>query len=60
MWLMVNLKINRLPNVHLVDRCLAALKPLGLKTDALGLDYFIPERDNVPIDWLPEEFQKGM
>lgn len=59
MWLMVNLKINRLPNVHLVDRCLAALKPLGLKADALGLDYFIPERDNVPIDWLPEEFQKG-
>lgn len=58
-WLLVNLKINRLPNVHLVDRCLDTLKPLGLKADALGLDYFIPEKDNVPMDWLPPEFQKG-
>ncbi|HNU41092.1 MAG: glycosyl transferase family protein [Bacteroidetes bacterium OLB12] len=57
-WLLVNLKINRLPNVHIVDRYLATLKPLGLKADALGLDYFIPEADNVPIDWLPAEFQK--
>lgn len=57
-WLLVNLKINRLPNVHLVDRCLDTLKPLGLKADALGLDYFIPEKDNVPLDWLPPEFQK--
>jgi ADP-heptose:LPS heptosyltransferase len=58
-WLLVNLKINRLPNVHLVDRYLDTLKPLGLKADALGLDYFIPEKDNVPLDWLPPEFQKG-
>lgn len=58
-WLLVNLKINRLPNVHIVDRYLNALKPLGLKADALGLDYFIPEKDNVPVDWLPPEFQKG-
>jgi ADP-heptose:LPS heptosyltransferase len=58
-WLLVNLKINQLPNVHLVDRCLDTLKSLGLKADALGLDYFIPEKDNVPMDWLPPEFEKG-
>jgi ADP-heptose:LPS heptosyltransferase len=58
-WLLVNLKINRLPNVHIVDRYLDTIKPLGLKADALGLDYFIPEKDNVPLDWLPSEFQKG-
>lgn len=58
-WLLVNLKINRLPNVHIVDRCLDTLKPLELKADTLGLDYFIPEKDNVPVDWLPAEFQKG-
>ncbi|HNT51173.1 MAG TPA: glycosyl transferase, partial [Cyclobacteriaceae bacterium] len=58
-WLLVNLKINRLPNVHIVDRCLDTLKPLELKADMLGLDYFIPEKDNVPVDWLPAEFQKG-
>ncbi|MBX2895664.1 MAG: glycosyltransferase family 9 protein [Cyclobacteriaceae bacterium] len=58
-WLWVNLKINRLPNVHIVDRYLDTLKPLGLKPDALGLDYFIPEKDEVPLDWLPPEFHKG-
>ncbi|MCW5909957.1 MAG: glycosyltransferase family 9 protein [Cyclobacteriaceae bacterium] len=58
-WLLVNLKINRMPHVHIVDRYLETLKPLGLKADALGLDYFIPEKDNVPVDWLPPEFQKG-
>ncbi|MBX2917450.1 MAG: glycosyltransferase family 9 protein [Cyclobacteriaceae bacterium] len=58
-WLWVNLKINRLPNVHIVDRYLDTLKPLGLKPDALGLDYFIPEKDEVPLHWLPTDFHKG-
>lgn len=58
-WLMVNLKINRLPNVHIVDRYMDTVKSLGVKMDALGLDYFIPEKDEVPMDWLPEDFQKG-
>lgn len=58
-WLMVNLKINKLPNVHIVERYLAAAAPLGVKNDSLGLDYFIPEKDIVPIDWLPPEWQNG-
>jgi len=58
-WLMVNLKINRLPNKHIVDRYLETIKPLGIKNDTLGLDYFIPDKDEVPIDWLPESHQKG-
>jgi ADP-heptose:LPS heptosyltransferase len=58
-WLMVNLKINRLPNIHIVDRYLEIVKPLGIKNDALGLDYFIPEKDEVPLEWLPETHQKG-
>lgn len=53
-WLMVNLKINQLPPVHIVDRYLETVKPLGVTNDALGLDYFIPESDEVPLDWLPE------
>lgn len=52
-WLMVNLKINHLPNRHIVDRYLDTLKPLDVSLDQLGLDYFIPEKDEVPIDWLP-------
>jgi ADP-heptose:LPS heptosyltransferase len=58
-WLAVNFKINRLPNVHIVDRYLAAAAPLGIKSDELGLDYFIPEQDEVPLDWLPETHRKG-
>jgi ADP-heptose:LPS heptosyltransferase len=58
-WLMVNLKINKLPAVHIVDRYLEAAAPLGIKTDSLGLDYFIQEKDEVPVDWLPPEFRNG-
>ena len=58
-WLMVNFKINQLPNVHIVDRYLAAAQKLGVKNDSLGLDYFIPEKDEVPLDWLPEGFRTG-
>lgn len=58
-WLLVNLKINRLPNIHIVDRYMNTVKPLGVKTDQLGLDYFIPESDEIENSWLPEPFQKG-
>lgn len=57
-WLLVNFKINYLPNIHIVDRYLKVIEPLGIKNDALGLDYFIPEKDEVPSDWLPETHQK--
>jgi ADP-heptose:LPS heptosyltransferase len=58
-WLLVNFKINRLPNLHIVDRYLATAQPLGIKNDTLGLDYFIPEKDEVPLEWLPETHRKG-
>lgn len=58
-WVAVNLKINRLPNVHIVDRYLQAAAPLGVKADGLGLDYFIPEKDEVPLEWLPETHRAG-
>lgn len=56
---MVNFKINRLPAVHIVDRYLATAQSLGVKNDSLGLDYFIPEKDEVPLEWLPVDFQQG-
>lgn len=58
-WLLTNFKINTLPNKHIVDRYIDCLKPLHLKMDNLGLDYFIPEKDEVELSWLPEEFQNG-
>ena len=35
-------QIQHLPNVHIVDRYLAAAKPLGITDDHEGLDYHIP------------------
>lgn len=57
-WLMVNLKIDRLPSVHIVDRYLETCSKLGVKKDSQGLDYFIPEKDEVPMEWLPENYRK--
>lgn len=53
-WLIVNFKIDRLPNIHIVDRYLDTAAPLGIKNDDKGLDYFIPDKDEVEKDWLPE------
>ncbi|MCP2042297.1 glycosyltransferase family 9 protein [Pontibacter sp. HSC-36F09] len=58
-WLMVNLKVNRLPDVHIVERYLAAVAPLGIQDDGKGLDYFIPADAEVDIHSLPAGFQNG-
>lgn len=58
-WLLVNLKINRLPDVHIVQRYLAAAAPLGVKDDGRGLDYFIPAGQEVDVQTLPPAFQTG-
>jgi ADP-heptose:LPS heptosyltransferase len=58
-WLIVNLKINRLPHIHIVDRCFQAVEKLGVKNDKQGLDYFIPKKDQVDIKSLPVSHQAG-
>lgn len=55
-WLMVNFKIDQLPNQHLVNRMFDSMELLQLKPDELGLDYFIPEKDKVSREWLPQDF----
>ena len=49
-WLLVNLKINRMPDIHIVDRYLKTVKSLDIKNDNQGLDYFIPEADKVVLE----------
>ncbi len=46
-WMLVNLKINRLPEVHVVDRYFMAVRELEVFNDGKGLDYFIPEDSEV-------------
>ncbi|MCK4920876.1 MAG: glycosyltransferase family 9 protein [Bacteroidales bacterium] len=52
-WLMVNFKINRLPEVHIVDRYMETLRSFQVVNDNAGLDYFIGKED----EKLPEEIR---
>lgn len=57
-WLITNFKINKLPNIHIVDRYFEAVKILDVKNDGLGLDFFIPEKEEVKLSELPITHQK--
>jgi len=52
-WLLVNFKINRLPDLHIVDRYMDTIKALGISYDGKGLDYFLPDQMEDPK--LPED-----
>ena len=59
-WLLVNFKVNQLPDVHIVDRYRAAAAPLGIRDDGGGLDYFIPAGQAVDVAAaLPAGFRPG-
>ena len=58
-WLYVSLKINRLPDRHMVDRNLDTIRSFIDEVDDGGLDYFIPEKSEIDIHSLPEPFRKG-
>jgi ADP-heptose:LPS heptosyltransferase len=58
-WLLVNFKIDKLPDVHVVDRYMDTCLPLGITNDGEGLDHFIPEKDEIDIAALPPAFQNG-
>ncbi|MDR0603036.1 MAG: glycosyltransferase family 9 protein [Bacteroidales bacterium] len=51
-WMLVHLKINKLPNIHLVDRYFMATKKLIIPVvnDGNGLDFFIDNTDYKKID----------
>ncbi len=58
-WLMVNFKKNSLPDVHIVDRYLETVDFFIDKNDMKGLDFFIPEEDELNLKTLPETHQNG-
>jgi ADP-heptose:LPS heptosyltransferase len=58
-WLLVNMRIDLLPKVHVVDRYFEALKPLEILNDGKGLEYFIPPGEDVLMDTLPGDFRNG-
>ncbi len=57
-WLLTALKINRLPNIHIVDRYVATAASLGVKKDGQGLDFFQFDSSNcqLPTVELPTQY----
>jgi ADP-heptose:LPS heptosyltransferase len=58
-WLLVNLRIDRMPRVHIVDRYLGTVAHLGVKNDGQGLELCIPPDREVPIASLPAAHRGG-
>ena len=59
-FVLVNLKINLLPDVHIVERYMQTVKHLGVVNDGQGLDYFLTENDQLDLEtFLPQGFAKG-
>lgn len=58
-FLLVNFKVNQMPTRHIVDRYMDTLSSLNVKNDQYGLDYFIPQKDKVELNSLPQEFRNG-
>ena len=52
-WIIVNFKINILPDIHIVDRYFKTVSLFDVKNDNIGLDYFIPKEDEIDIKQLP-------
>lgn len=48
-FLLTNFKVNKMPNIHIVDRFFETVKSLNVKNDGKGLDYFIPKNDEVEL-----------
>ena len=58
-WLYVNFKMNRLPDIHIVDRNMNTIRTFISEQDGEGLDYFIPKGSEVSLSDLPGEFGNG-
>jgi len=57
-WLLVNLKINKLPEIHIVDRYLETVQLFSAENDDKGLDFFIRPHDELNISEIPEIHNK--
>jgi ADP-heptose:LPS heptosyltransferase len=59
-WLTVRTKNKSfMPPVHIVERYLDTVTPLGVKNDQAGLDYFLSETDHVDIGVISPSLQRG-
>ncbi|MCH2020925.1 MAG: glycosyltransferase family 9 protein [Saprospiraceae bacterium] len=57
--LFTKFKIDKLPDLHIVDRYLETVKPLRIKNDGKGLDYHIPIMDYIIPQHLDIRLKSG-
>ncbi len=48
-FLLTTFKWDVMPDIHIVDRYFESVKPIGVKNDRKGLDYFIPKKDEIEL-----------
>lgn len=58
-WMYTKLHLNLLPDKSIVERYFEALKPIGVKNDGQGLDFFIPSAQEVSKDDIPMSHMLG-
>jgi ADP-heptose:LPS heptosyltransferase len=58
-WEYTALKLNRLPDLHIVDRYMETVRSFGIKNDGRGLDYFIAENEKIKESDIPASHQAG-
>lgn len=56
-WMLVQFKINLLPEIHIVDRYFETCKYFNITNDNKGLDFFIPDDEYISKNQLPKNFQ---
>lgn len=52
-WLYVNFRINRLPDLHIIDRYMETVAELGVQYDGEGMNYFLTSEDRLTLQSLP-------
>lgn len=58
-WLLVNTGLDLLPDVHIVQRYMAAAAHLGVQYDGQGLDHFIPPDQEIHLPRLYPHLTEG-
>lgn len=58
-WIYTNFKWNMMPDLHIVDRYMKTVESFGVVNDGAGLDYFIPQKDEVKQKDIPASHHAG-
>jgi heptosyltransferase-2 len=58
-WIYTSFKWNLMPDLHIVDRYMKTVESFGINNDNEGLDYFIPQKDEVKQKDIPASHHAG-